>query len=84
MAVRGREPVAALRIEVGEAFIHCGKAPKRARLWDPETHVPPGTFPRMGEMLHDQITAKYETDDIGFSRGELGDVTDADYRDNVY
>ena len=84
MAVHGREPVLALRVEVDEAFIHCGKAPKRARLWDPAAQVTEGTFPRMGEMLHDQITGKYQLEHLGITRSELGDATDADYRDNVY
>lgn len=84
MAVKNREPAVALRVDVEEAFIHCGKAPKRARLWNPDARVPKGTFPRMGEMLHDQMKDKYETDDLGVTRSQLGDMTDADYRDNVY
>ena len=84
MAVHEREPVLALRVDVEEAFIHCGKAPKRARLWDPAAHVAEGTFPRMGEMLHDQIISKLQIEDLGLTRSELGDLTDADYRDNVY
>ena len=83
MAVQTREPVVALRVEVDAAFIHCGKAPKRARLWDPDAQVSAGTFPRMGEMLHDQITGKYQSD-LEVTRSELGNITDADYRDNVY
>jgi uncharacterized protein len=84
MAVRNRVPLAALRVAVDEAFIHCGKAPKRARLWDPDSRVPAGTFPRMGEMLHDQIAEKLQRSDFGITRSQLGDITDADYRDNVY
>ena len=83
MAVQMREPVVALRVDVDEAFIHCGKAPKRGRLWDPDARVAEGTFPRMGEMLHDQITGKYERD-LDITRSELGDITDDDYRNNVY
>ncbi len=73
-----------MRVGVSEAFIHCGKAPKRARLWDPDAQVAKGTFPRMGEMLHDQMAAKYDTDDLGMSRSEYGDLTDADYEHGVY
>jgi PPOX class probable FMN-dependent enzyme len=83
MAIRMREPVLALRVEVNEAFIHCGKAPKRAHLWDSNAQVADGTFPRMGEMLHDQISGKYQRD-LEITRTELGDITDADYRDNEY
>ena len=37
----------------------------------------------MGEMLHDQITGKYQTD-MEITRSQMGDVTEEDYRDNVY
>jgi hypothetical protein len=37
----------------------------------------------MGEMLHDQITGKYQRP-LELTRSEFGDITDADYRDNVY
>src|SRR5688572_7023024 len=58
MTMNGRAPKVALVVAVEEAFIHCGKAPKRAHLWDSTTHLPKGVFPRMGEMLHDQASAK--------------------------
>jgi hypothetical protein len=36
----------------------------------------------MGEMLHDQMTGKYQRD-LEITRPELGDITDG-YCDNVY
>lgn len=83
MAVQGKVPKLALKVAVTEAFLHCGKAPKRAGLWDPDTHVAPGTFPRLGEMVHDQITGK-TGEDLPISREELGDAVEDDYRNNVY
>ena len=84
MAMNGRAPKVALLVAVEEAFIHCGKAPKRAHLWDPATHVDKGVFPRMGEMLHDQIAENVGTPDFGLTKSELGDITDDDYANKVY
>lgn len=83
MAVGGRVPKLALRIAVHEAFLHCGKAPKRAHLWDPDAQVPTGTIPKMGEMLHDQLTWK-DGQAPPVSRDDLTESIEQDYRTNVY
>jgi PPOX class probable FMN-dependent enzyme len=54
MAVNGRTPRLAVRIDITDAFIHCGRALKRARLWDPNTAVDRESFPSMAQMAHDQ------------------------------
>jgi uncharacterized protein len=53
-AVRGRVPKAGLLITVAEAFFHCGKALKRARLWHPEEHVDRNSFPSLGRIVAEQ------------------------------
>jgi len=50
----GKLPRAALRIEVQEAYFHCGKALMRAKLWSNETRVMRATFPSIAEVIHDQ------------------------------
>jgi len=50
----GKPPRAVLRIEVREAYFHCGKALMRARLWSQETHVKRDEFPSISEIIHDQ------------------------------
>lgn len=55
MSVQDRSPLAARRVAVEEAFIHCGKAPKRAHLWDTDARVEPGTT-----QLGDLTDADYE------------------------
>lgn len=82
MAVNGRPALMALKIAISETFLHCGKAPKRAKLWDPAAQVEKGEFPRLGEMIHDQMAAKAL--DAGVSREQLGDLVDDDYANNVY
>jgi PPOX class probable FMN-dependent enzyme len=54
MAVEGRVPASALLVEVEEAFLHCGRAFKRGRVWDPTRFVAPGELPTLGRILTDQ------------------------------
>src|SRR5215470_1030852 len=51
----GKLPRAALRIEVSEAYFHCGKALMRSKLWS-ATQVKRETFPSISEVIHDQTS----------------------------
>ena len=51
----GKRPRAVLRIEVREAYFHCGKALMRSKLWSSE-RVERKTFPSISEVIHDQTT----------------------------
>ncbi len=51
----GRPPTTVLTIRVREAFLHCGKAFMRSKLWDPTRHIERTELPTLGEMLRDQI-----------------------------
>ena len=50
-----RPPVSGLRITVEEAFLHCGRALIRSRLWDPEVQIARSAYPTYGQVLADQI-----------------------------
>ena len=50
----GKPPRAVLRIDVREAYFHCGKALMRAKLWSNETRVVRASFPSIAEVIHDQ------------------------------
>ena len=50
----GKLPRAVLRIDVQEAYFHCGKALMRARLWSKETQVERAVFPSISQVIHDQ------------------------------
>jgi hypothetical protein len=54
MALNGKTPKLALRIDITDAFIHCGRALKRARLWDPKSAIDRTSFASMAQMAHDQ------------------------------
>ena len=55
LSVGGRVPVSALRVTVEEAFLHCGRALIRSRLWDPSVQIERSGFPSYGQVLADQI-----------------------------
>lgn len=50
----GKLPRAVLRIEVSEAYFHCGKALMRSKLWSRDTKVERETFPSISQVIHDQ------------------------------
>ena len=52
--VDGKLPKAGLVVAVEEVFFHCGKALKRARLWDAARHVPRPDFPSLGRIIIEQ------------------------------
>ena len=52
----GRPPRAVLRIEVAEAYFHCGKALMRSKLWSQDAQVERSAFPSIAEIIHDQTT----------------------------
>jgi hypothetical protein len=42
-------------IAVEQAWLHCGRALIRSRLWDPETQVASNALPTLGTMIAEQI-----------------------------
>jgi uncharacterized protein len=78
MKVEGHVPKLAMLVHVEEAFIHCGKAPKRGRLWDSEAQIDRSTYPKMGEVMFDH--GKYES----LTRERMTDIAQEDYEHNVY
>jgi uncharacterized protein len=52
----GKPPRAVLRIDVTEAYFHCGKALMRSKLWSADTRVEREVFPSISQVIHDQTT----------------------------
>ena len=67
----GKPPRAVLRIDVHEAYFHCGKALMRAKLWTHDAHVVRATFPSISEVIHDQTA---------LGEPESQDVVEARYK----
>lgn len=55
LAVQGKPPKSGLVVTVVHAWLHCGKALIRSRLWEPEAQVAPDALPTLGQMVADQI-----------------------------
>jgi uncharacterized protein len=62
--VNGKQPRTVLRVTVHEAFLHCGKAILRSRLWDEDAKVDRAALPPYGQMLKDQIEIRDTAEEI--------------------
>ena len=62
--VNGRHPRSVLRVSVREAFLHCGKAILRSKLWDETARVERSALPPYGQMLKDQIDVRDSAEEI--------------------
>lgn len=76
LSVGGKPPISGLRVTVKEAFLHCGRALIRSRLWDPEAQVDRSCFPTYGQVLADQIA--------GADAEEIDDAEAVANRDRLY
>jgi PPOX class probable FMN-dependent enzyme len=73
----GKRPRSAMVIGVEEAFLHCGKALIRSRLWHDDYKIQRSELPSYGRMLKDQIDICDSVEDIEASVAE-------GYRDRLY
>ncbi|MBR0931890.1 pyridoxamine 5'-phosphate oxidase family protein [Bradyrhizobium jicamae] len=65
----GKPPRAALRIDVTEAYFHCGKALMRSKLWSADTRVERKVFPSISQVIHDQTTlGEPESQEVVYER----------------
>ena len=53
-AVNGCEPRLIILVTVQEAFLHCGKALKRSKLWQDDYRIDKRSFPSLGRMIVEQ------------------------------
>lgn len=52
MAVDGKQPKLAIVISLEEVFFHCGKALKRAGLWNSASQIDRTVFPSYAQVIH--------------------------------
>ena len=55
LTVAGRAPLSGLKVSVEEAFLHCGRALIRGRIWDADAQIDRSSYPTYGQVLADQI-----------------------------
>ncbi len=57
MAVQGKRPVLAIRVEVRECFFHCARSFLRGHIWDPPSWIDRSELPTLGQIIADEIRA---------------------------
>lgn len=62
--VNGKHPRSVLRVSVREAFLHCGKALLRSKLWEDSAKVERSVLPSYGQMLKDQTQVRDTVEQI--------------------
>lgn len=81
MAVNDRIPKLAIVVRVNEVFIHCAKALRRARLWDPDQIQDRGEMPSLIKIILDQ-TKGAPTDENEMRK--LDDGLEESYKKTLY
>jgi PPOX class probable FMN-dependent enzyme len=81
LAVHDRRPTVAIVVAVDEVFLHCAKAFRRSRLWDPDARQDRAAMPSLVQMIQDQTTgAPTDPAEIALNDAALED----DYRRTMY
>ena len=81
MRVNGRAPALAIVVEVAEVFLHCAKAFRRSRLWDPEAFRDRREMPSLAKMILDQTGGAPESD---AEMRRIDEDLEEEYRRSLY
>ena len=81
MAVNDRVPTLAIVVTVAEVFLHCAKAFRRSRLWDPDARQDRTAMPSLLKMILDQTTGAPQDP---HEMRKIDDGLEADYRTSMY
>lgn len=79
--VNGKRPKVMIRVAVEEAFLHCAKAFKRSRLWDPAARQDRKTMPSLARMIMEQ-TADTPPSDEEVAKNDA--YVEENYRTELY
>ncbi len=60
LAIDGTPPKLAIRVTVREAYLHCARAFRRARLWEPEARVARAALPSLARMVLEMTEKPYD------------------------
>ena len=81
MSINERTPTIAIVVKVSEVFIHCAKAFRRSKLWDPAHLQDRKEMPSLMKIILDQTSGA--PDDADEMR-RLDEGLEADYRTSMY
>lgn len=80
--VNNRPPKVIIRVTVEEAFLHCAKALKRSRLWDPSVQQDRKQMPSLARMILEQVKHNQCADEEFLK--EADESIEQDYKENLY
>jgi uncharacterized protein len=81
LAVKDRLPLTAIAVHVEEVFLHCAKAFRRSKLWDPESRQDRSEMPSLVKIILDQIDAAPEDPE---EMKTLDEGLEESYRKSMY
>ena len=81
LAVKDRVPTLAIVVSVTEVFLHCAKAFRRSRLWDPAVRQDRKEMPSLLKMILDQTTGAPQDPAM---MQKIDEGLEADYRNSMY
>ncbi len=70
LAMQGKAPDMALIVDIDEAYMHCPRAFKRSKLWDPENWPAAGSVPTMAAILYEMFNPEESAEDFAREREE--------------
>jgi hypothetical protein len=79
--VQDRLPRAAIVVSVVEVFLHCAKAFRRSKLWDPASLQDRSEMPSLSKMVLDQSTGAPEDPE---EMAKLDAHLEARYQETMY
>ncbi len=81
MSVNDRVPKLAIVVKVNEVFLHCARAFRRSRLWNPDYFQDRGEMPSLSKIILDQTTGAPSNDD---EMCKIDDELEDEYRKTLY
>jgi PPOX class probable FMN-dependent enzyme len=81
MSVNDRAPKLAIVVKVGEVFLHCAKAFRRSKLWNPDHFQSRDEMPSLSKIILDQTTGA-PSDEEEMRR--IDDDLEVEYKKTLY
>jgi PPOX class probable FMN-dependent enzyme len=81
-AVNGKMPKVMIRVAVEEAFLHCAKAFRRSKLWDPASRVDRAAMPSLARMILEQTAGEKKPEEAEVAACDTR--IEEDYRTSMY
>jgi len=80
--VNGKPPKVMIRVAVEEAFLHCAKAFRRSKLWDPASRIDRAAMPSLARMILEQTAGEKKPDEAQVTACDAS--IEEDYKTSMY